>query len=1625
MAQSEPVSQSSFEVVDVTHSSPSVPTTSSFWELASHTSAANYNGLAPYTNETHNCRAKNTSNIAADTRIWIKSSGGGYAKSILEISNNFDKNTVFDVPGWDAADTESCYTDYAVSIYDGLDSVSMSFASASHGDLFTIYSVGKDYVPPDPLAAVTINMSSSRFVFVNGVLTKRNYEFDIMTTQSNCLSDDFPTLDLPDEQILFKRDAYGDDPVRAIMFISQSSQTYSVNRQFVSDQIDYCTANNLGFYYTNINLGGGNPTTNNKWMINGQTTDDATEMLVLALNHYCPWYSASREDTGSITLHTTQCPGSDGTTAYSGLIDNMGKTFFSNRKFVSHSAGLAGGWCANSRYEINTIPLKAGKGYMSASIADTEGGVRTYSYWYDWDHYNTIWNGTHIATNTEWDVPTSEVNYHSGIKESTHKDCGCGANSAVKPDIRSGVHSIHGSPTITSPNPYYNYDLDKSDIVELDNDVDSYMITSGAPLITKRPDCECNEIKGWKNTSLDNCNNGGYGNNSYNLTFSDGYTFTAGGLARLIVHNTTQRNNVSASGAGQEDSQWPYDIKIVSVWEIFDNATTYITSSHEYGFIKCADLYPGNSKRTGHVFLEKIIPIQGGNDEDFNDGQSFLPALDDSEFYLKRGGSSAAFDNLFGQTKQTHMTSFATSYPRSLAPNTIFSGCVMIENGLYVLFEDFCSTTITGCTDPSNTFYNWKATTDDGSCKYTFSNGNLFDKINTGSYAITPATWSSTVRGDEKIYNYDTAYDINLDATDVWGSSIVGNTYVSGNRFLHTSKSIFTTDGYSRPLFGHAFGGASKRLCGDSIPFSASVHEVGYSEANTMFVQDAANWMTDLDVKYTTTTQTGQVRSIVSISEETDEIAISGIEIVQSAFSFNNTVITLDSTASLRRAGIMTLDGGYLVKYFGLHYTGTVGVYTAVVESSSMTASYLATGTQVVSASGFWEVELDSAPIGNFTTQSSIEGEVGDHVYSNHIVDSKYFREIVRNRLSNTSPTKYSSSLYNSPNEDWAINHTGFQTGSTYPFTSAPTKSLYDWSYSNTSASNVSIDTGSASAGYHSFYTSALKGISYLDLSNDNLPIAPINSFSDLVPFTGLRYLKLTCPAIAPTVLDFTANTALEHLVIDGVGYLYELDVSTNKNLQTIEIIGSSPCATVSTQGYFGKLKLSNNCNLNSLSLINCLAASSNGSELDFSGAGILEDLTIIGGGLDEINIRNNKILKNITITDCPLVSLDTSCTGRALETLFLADTSVSELDLTMNSNLKALSVARTSISSALDLESCYSLKSLSYVSCSFPIFYQMSESKYFPKHLVDINISETSVASIDLGSQSDLETIIATDNWIMGIFGGGLTLPNSNSSKLKNLSIENSPNTLNAGPDYFLYNNSIEMLNISKTNASPLGTPTKFPTGLINMQSNDVVYWSSSVTFESCSKLQHVEIERCNLTDFALTDKTQTPAISPVRHVLAAQNELLAFPTASSTIEGLSGLTAYDPNIYSNFNLELLGCPYLQVLDLQDQTSSTVQGFTFLDLQKNRSLKILKANDNTELQAIRFVSHSILKLGLDDSFVTGSDLGSITIDLEGCTGFTTFIVNDVESSMSLMHLDSHGFINPAYNGTNWEIVIQ
>ena len=236
----------------------------------------------------------------------------------------------------------------------------------------------------------------------------------------------------------------------------------------------------------------------------------------------------------------------------------------------------------------------------------------------------------------------------------------------------------------------------------------------GEETYTKRPNCACTPITEWfnrpltathRNTSSVDDEADDIINWVYTLTFSDGYVFSCGAFLRLLSFNPLQTNastkfpnsfinntpNIPMPGS----ENWPKDITTRTAGRLYSDFNTHFANNADYsnpniGFIRCGDTVPGTTKTGGFLYLTDITR-QNPSEYMYH----YNVALDEYQFKITGDGTCDSTSPGVGGTGNLvrksqlmpHGTIINTDWPKEEYPTSIFTGCVMIENGLYVLFE--------------------------------------------------------------------------------------------------------------------------------------------------------------------------------------------------------------------------------------------------------------------------------------------------------------------------------------------------------------------------------------------------------------------------------------------------------------------------------------------------------------------------------------------------------------------------------------------------------------------------------------------------------------------------------------------------------------------------------------------------------------------------------------------------------------------------------------------------------------------------------------------------------------------------------------------------------------------------
>ena len=625
------------------------------------------------------------STIGSDTRFWMRAPEGPTMHTFAEINSGISKNTQFVVNGtgshWNYSGSE-CKTCYEREyLYTG-------------SDLFGIVE-GDSIILHNRTANAGVSYSGSQFVYTNGVLTKLFFDEDKYATASYVSG----TVD----------DGYW--PSARLLHISFST----VALEGLAHNPNWFTTSSSGVspYYMPAGV---------------HTLGKALEY---AINHYSQHVTASYEHLPSEMMIFTSsvCTASAGW-RLNGLdrIDlNISKSDGSHAEFQDT---LFDPW------ETRSYDNTQGWGYITGEYK-TQAGTETAGItWYDNRFYEyTLWGkdasgfGPYISNSVfitnDWKVEKLDA---LNLKEETDNDDYAfyiwSQSLSMSIENFGDTHPLQ----FTVGPGYINDDtrVGGSNYSQFFRQSSSlgprlpafHEFADGADRKIKKSTCECISLKNWINIPQ----HGQSGSAArYRLTFSDGYSFTAGALLRLFSYNPlfpSATQSIAGLPSPNNSGMWPHSLTTRTPAEMYVSSSSF-ENQGDVAFIKCADIIPGNTQTAGFVYLTSI--------ERYSDTYPSNSAQDitnynwtyDSDYHFSINSSSDCSATHTGSL-YPHMTRVET-YDSDIW-NDLLSGWLMLENGLYVGFEN-CKEThgscgVGGCTSSAAINYNPDAIWDDGSCVF-------------------------------------------------------------------------------------------------------------------------------------------------------------------------------------------------------------------------------------------------------------------------------------------------------------------------------------------------------------------------------------------------------------------------------------------------------------------------------------------------------------------------------------------------------------------------------------------------------------------------------------------------------------------------------------------------------------------------------------------------------------------------------------------------------------------------------------------------------------------------------------------------------------------------------------------
>ena len=601
-----------------------------FWNHPRHIELVRYGGV--YTNAFDPFYQ---SVISADTKFWYRGAGGPQIKSFAQLNSGIPLNTNFSdgtiaIPGVGCT-THSLHTKriYDVSFnFDEVDSI--NFLNPSQDDAVFLWT---EY----PMTGYT----SSRFYYINGVLTKIGVDYDWtqFTTESNALG----------------------------------------KAGYILTSKPFSSSAKIGMTYT---TGAANT---GLW----QTGSNNTQGFVDGLNRtFNFWLTASYVADGIIDI----------TSSFGNQITEYGATEQLYNIFIGsiqtgstprfhHGATPPGSFTQQTYYSSSLFSGVQGWDVTSSNAEIT--------FYHDSDTQNKImWKGSIL------DPDTGFITF--GDLEITGSGVTVNSVDMVNERYHRTIEMIS-----TPTHVYHTHSADKAE--------EAVKFKDPQPHKVKKPTCECIDILRWFNIPYqmpDALCRPGYPLYYYRLTFNDGYKFTCGGLLRLITFNPLFASATQSMGVNYPNSgQWPHSLQLRTAVELYDNSGSFV-NRNDVGFVKCADLVPGTTKTSGYLTLTNIERIH------FNPNVTdFARSGKSAHYYWNDNLNEKHFDINASTACPTSSTTRHEFFPHMCHVETDMSsftnpsyyshinGVIMIENGLYAVFEKYENLRITVDTHSHVTCY--------------------------------------------------------------------------------------------------------------------------------------------------------------------------------------------------------------------------------------------------------------------------------------------------------------------------------------------------------------------------------------------------------------------------------------------------------------------------------------------------------------------------------------------------------------------------------------------------------------------------------------------------------------------------------------------------------------------------------------------------------------------------------------------------------------------------------------------------------------------------------------------------------------------------------------------------------
>lgn len=489
----------------------------------------------------------------------------------------------------------------------------------------------------------------------------------------------------------------------------------------------------------------------------------------------------------------------------------------------------------------------------------------------------------------------------------------------------------------------------------------------------------------------------------------------------------------------------------------------------------------------------------------------------------------------------------------------------------------------------------------------------------------------------------------------------------------------------------------------------------------------------------------------------------------------------------------------------------------------------------------------------------------------------------------------------------------------------------------------------------------------------------------DATTLTELEELNLTYSGVtsfnnSSDTMDFSSNTSLKNIYLNGISSFTGVDVSANTLLEEFSLVDNAKVTSLdfSNNARLKKLTLSDVTALNTLNVAGCTSLESF-NVLNTA----LTSLSVTGSSaLTQFWVYNNTGLQSLSLTgatNLTSVKLSAGTNNTSLKSLTLTDCGIASLDV---SYLTALTT--------LDVSGCASLTSLGTV----------------PTTVTTLNVTGTGITSLDASACTELTTLDITDCTSLE------TLDISN-TKISGLSIDDTYTSLasvalnnieSTSGIFSINNNNVETVTAQSINVQSFGVTSTSVTSIDLTGSTIGTGGMMSFSISNCgSSLQTLTVSNSNLTILPTETMSALKTLNAENCTGLTSIDMVTMPNIETLdISGCTGITEIDVSVCASLvNLDVSGTAitaleanyslYMETVDVSNCTS--LEGLV-MDQESNNNLTSVNVSGCTSMMYLQIAnSNSLQELDL-------SGLSSLSAAyLTDCTAITSIDISDTQMS--------------------------